>query len=104
LLEDKILKISDFELSKFTDESTRTRTFKGGQHVAYMAPEGWVGGTNTYKLAVYAVALVFHEILTLRHPLYQNVKDPANARDWERVHLYEPLPDVREAATRFQSR
>jgi serine/threonine protein kinase len=38
LIEGKILKISDFGISKFVDESTRLHTFKGGQHVAYMAP------------------------------------------------------------------
>ena len=36
------LKIGDFGISKFVDESTRTKTFKGGQHIAYMAPEGWL--------------------------------------------------------------
>jgi serine/threonine protein kinase len=42
LIDNKTLKIGDFGISKFIDESTRLHTFKGGQHVAYMAPEGWV--------------------------------------------------------------
>ena len=65
LIEGKTLKIGDFGISKFVDESTRLQTFKGGQHIAYMAPEGWVGEANTFKLDVYAVGLVFFEILAL---------------------------------------
>jgi eukaryotic-like serine/threonine-protein kinase len=95
LVEGKILKISDFGISKFVDESTRLHTFKGGQHVAYMAPEGWARDKNTHKLDVYAVGLVFFEILTTRHPLLPKVKDQGSMRDWERVHLYETCPDLR---------
>lgn len=95
LIEDKILKISDFGISKFVDESTRLHTFKGGQHVAYMAPEGWAAEKNTFKLDVYAVGLVYFEILTLVHPFLPKVKDPGSLRDWERAHLYEALPDLR---------
>jgi serine/threonine protein kinase len=40
LIEGDVLKIGDFGISKFVDESTRLQTFKGGQHMAYMAPEG----------------------------------------------------------------
>ena len=38
LVEGRTLKIGDFGISKFVDESTRLHTFKGGQHIAYMAP------------------------------------------------------------------
>jgi len=95
LIEGKILKISDFGISKFVDESTRLHTFKGGQHVAYMAPEGWAGDKNTHKLDVYAVGVVFFEILTTKHPLLPKVKDQGSMRDWEKVHLYEACPDAR---------
>ncbi len=88
LIEGKILKISDFGISKFVDESTRLHTFKGGQHVAYMAPEGWAGDKNTHKLDVYAVGIVFFEILTTKHPLLPRVKDQGNTLDWEKAHLY----------------
>ncbi len=99
LIEANALKIGDFGISKFVDESTRLHTFKGGQHVAYMAPEGWVNEKNTHKLDVYAVGLVFFEILTLKHPLLPRVKDPGNMHDWERVHLYEACPDPRSQRT-----
>ena len=89
------LKIGDFGISKFVDESTRLHTFKGGQHIAYMAPEGWENQTNTVFLDVYSVGLVFYEILTLRHPLLRHVNDPSNFLDWEKAHLYQQCPDIR---------
>jgi NIMA (never in mitosis gene a)-related kinase/serine/threonine-protein kinase len=95
LIEGKTLKISDFGISKFIDESTRLHTFKGGQHAAYMAPEGWATEKNTHKLDVYAVGIVFFQILTLQHPLLPKVKDPGNFTQWESAHLFETCPDVR---------
>jgi serine/threonine protein kinase len=95
LIEGKILKIGDFGISKFADESTRLHTFKGGQHIAYMAPEAWVSDKNTYKLDVYAVGIVFFQILTTKHPLLPKVRDQGNLLDWEAAHLYEACPDVR---------
>lgn len=99
LIENKALKIGDFGISKFANDRTRPYTFKGGQHVAYMAPEGWVNEQNTFKLDVYAVGLVFSQILTLKHPLAALVKDPTNTAHWERVHLYEVFPDLRRERT-----
>ncbi len=55
--------VTDFGIAKVIDEQTRTRTFKGSQHVAYMAPEGWEYQTNTIKLDVYSVGLVYYQIL-----------------------------------------
>ena len=95
LIEGQQLKIGDFGISKFVDEGTRLHTFKGGQHLAYMAPEGWQNQANTFKLDVYSVGLLFYQILTLEHPLASKVKDPNNFLDWEKVHLYQPCPDVR---------
>jgi hypothetical protein len=95
LIEGGKLKIGDFGISKFVDESTRLHTFKGGQHMAYMAPEGWQNQTNTVYLDVYSVGLVFYEILTLKHPLLRHVNDPSNFLDWEKAHLYQQCPDVR---------
>jgi serine/threonine protein kinase len=95
LIEDGRLKIGDFGISKFVDESTRLHTFKGAQHIAYMAPEGWQNHTNTVYLDVYSVGLVFYEVLTLKHPLLRHVNDPCNFLDWEKAHLYQQCPDVR---------
>src|ERR1700674_2992924 len=95
LIEGSKLKIGDFGISKFVDESTRHYTFKGGQHRAYMAPEGWENQANTILIDVYSVGLVFYEMLTLKHPLVPYVKDPNNDLDWRAVHLYKQCSDVR---------
>jgi len=95
LIEGSKLKIGDFGISKFVDESTRHYTFKGGQHRAYMAPEGWENQANTIKIDVYSVGLVFYEVLTLKHPLLPHVRDPNNFLDWRTAHLYQQCPNVR---------
>jgi len=95
LIESGKLKIGDFGISKFVDENTRHYTFKGAQHVWYMAPEGWANQANTIQVDVYSVGLVFYQILTLKHPLLPHVKDPNNFLDWEKAHLYQQCPDVR---------
>jgi serine/threonine protein kinase len=95
LIEGNVLKIGDFGISKFVDESTRLQTFKGGQHIAYMAPEGWQNQANTFKLDVYSLGLVFYQIVTLKHPLLDKVKDPSSFLDWQNAHLYQQCPDVR---------
>src|SRR5579862_3401161 len=96
LLEDGQLKIGDFGISKFADESTRLLTFKGGQHPAYMAPEGWQNYANTFKLDVYSAGLVYYDILTLKHPLANKVPDPNSHGDWQKAHLFCACPDVRD--------
>jgi eukaryotic-like serine/threonine-protein kinase len=95
LIEASKLKIGDFGISKFVDESTRLHTFKGAQHIAYMAPEGWQNQANTILIDVYSVGLIFYEILTLVHPLLRHVNDPSNFLDWGKAHLYQQCPDVR---------
>ena len=95
LLEGASLKIADFGISKFVEESTRLHTFKGVQHMAYMAPEVWANQTNSFKIDVYSVGLVFYQILTLNHPLEANVPDVSNFLDWQKAHLYQPCADVR---------
>lgn len=99
LIDEAHLKIGDFGISKVIDEQTRTMTFKGGQHVMYMAPEGWENQTNSYKLDVYSVGLVFYEILTLRHPLRQFIDDPNDWRGWREAHLFSVIPDIRKIRT-----
>jgi eukaryotic-like serine/threonine-protein kinase len=95
LIAENRLKIGDFGISKFVDESTRSKTFKGGQHIAYMAPEGWLYQANTFKIDVYSVGLVYYQILTMKHALVEKVTDPGNFLEWEKAHLYEQCPDVR---------
>jgi eukaryotic-like serine/threonine-protein kinase len=96
LIDDTHLKIGDFGISKVIDEQTRTNTFKGAQHIHYMAPEGWESQTNTFKLDVYSVGLVYYQILTLKHPLLQFVSDPQDWREWRKAHLFSVCPDIRK--------
>ncbi|MBZ5525642.1 MAG: serine/threonine protein kinase, partial [Acidobacteriia bacterium] len=95
LIEGTALKIGDFGISKFVDESTRSKTFKGGQHVAYMAPEGWEGITNTVKIDTYSVGILFYQITSLVHPFEKTTGNSNDWRIWEKAHLFEPCPDVR---------
>jgi eukaryotic-like serine/threonine-protein kinase len=91
-----VFKIGDFGISKIAAEATRSYTFKGCQHVMYMAPEGWLGHGNTIKVDIYSCGLTFYEVLTGRHPFAGVVKDSNNLQEWERVHLFEQCPDVRD--------
>jgi len=95
LMDRDVPKIGDFGISKFINESTRLGTFKGIQHLAYKAPEGWLNEANTFKLDVYAVGIIFFEVVALRHPLAHAVRDSGSASEWEKAHLYEICPDPR---------
>jgi serine/threonine protein kinase len=81
------LKIGDFGIAKLVDESTRTHTFKGIQHVRYKCPESWRFEMKTVKIDVYSAGLIFYEILSLKHPLQDAVRDPSDWRDCEQAHL-----------------
>ena len=96
LLDDEILKIADFGISKLVAHRTRSGTFKGGQAVAYMAPEGWLLAENTPQMDVYSVGLVFYELLALKHPLAEFVPNPASVDDWRSAHLYRICRPIRE--------
>jgi serine/threonine protein kinase len=61
-----------------------------------MAPEGWRIETNTKKIDVYSVGLVFYQILTLKHPLESAVNDSSDPQAWRQAHLGVLCKDVRE--------
>lgn len=103
LIDGSRLRISDFGISKVIDEKTRLSTFKGGQHVFYMAPEGWRHDTNTHKLDVYSVGLLFYEILLLEHPLKRFVSKLDSSNDWEQAHLFSICEDVRRSRNEVSS-
>ncbi|MGC2162645.1 MAG: serine/threonine-protein kinase [Silvibacterium sp.] len=81
------LKIGDFGISKVIDETTRTHTFKGVQHIRYKAPESWRFESNTTKIDVYSAGLIFYEILSLVHPLLAAIRNPSDWNEWENAHL-----------------
>jgi serine/threonine protein kinase len=89
------LKISDFGLSKVVGQATRSRTFKGIQHIAYMAPEAWRMDKNTAQMDMYSMGIVFYELATLKYPynVGQNL-DPVEA--WRQAHLFQ-VPEPPDA-------
>lgn len=88
-------KVTDFGISKVVAERTRTRTFKGIGPITHMAPEAWQSQTNTTKIDIYSVGLVFFELLTLRHPLAETIPDDPGFEAWRDAHLFHPVPDAR---------
>lgn len=64
----EVLKISDFGLSRFIEESTRTLTFKGMGTPLYMAPEIWEKFSSTILVDQYSMGMVFYVLATLKHP------------------------------------
>ena len=86
---DEHLVITDFGLAKYINDKTRTNSFKGSGTIPYMAPECWMGDTNTVAMDIYAAGIIFFEILTGKHPY--NAKTET---EWREQHIYEPLPDI----------
>lgn len=68
LLNDGMLKVTDFGLSKVVDAVTRSNTFKGTTHFFYKAPESWRGESNKVQLDMYAVGITLYELATFNYP------------------------------------
>jgi serine/threonine protein kinase len=68
-----IPKIADFGLSKIVGDSTRSRTFKGINHIKYCAPEAWRLDTNSPAMDMYSMGIVFYELATLGYPYKVNI-------------------------------
>lgn len=97
LMDGNIPKIGDFGLSKVVGAATRSKTFKGGQHMLYMAPEGWKQETNEIQIDMYAMGIVLYEVAALDYP-YPQPSDFRNPRAFEDMHLYQkprPLGQLR---------
>jgi len=88
-----VLKVADFGLAKLVGAATRTNTFKGGQHVLYMAPEGWEGRRNEIQIDMYAVGIVLFELATLRYPY--NLPDSDDLEAYRRMHLLQSPANAR---------
>ena len=91
-----VLKVGDFGLAKLVGAATRTHTFKGGQHVLYMAPEGWAGRRNEIQLDMYALGIVLYELATLRYPYSLPSSNDIDA--FRRMHLFQ----APESAKRYR--
>ncbi|WP_135557116.1 serine/threonine-protein kinase [Paenibacillus cymbidii] len=90
LLNEGVIKISDFGLSKIVHDSTRQLTFKGFGALRYMAPEGWKNEKNTIQMDIYAMGITFFELATLKHPY--NLKQDADMHQWQQAHLFTTAP------------
>lgn len=88
LFSENTLKISDFGLSKVVGAATRTQTFKGIQHIQYMAPEAWRLETNTIQMDIYSMGIVFYELATLTHPYNVNEQEDF-VEAWKNAHFYQ---------------
>lgn len=86
---DGSLLITDFGLAKYIDERTRTRSFKGAGTIPYMSPECWTGDTNTFAMDIYALGIIFYEIITGHLPY-----NASNENEWKECHLFTPFPSI----------
>src|SRR5690349_4783458 len=89
------VKIGDFGLAKIVGAATRTRTFKGGGTLPYMAPEAFDGRPNSVAMDVYGVGVLFHELASLQWPI---TASSADWLAWYRAHLLDAPPNL--SATR----
>ncbi|MGE6227605.1 serine/threonine-protein kinase [Paenibacillus chitinolyticus] len=90
LINDDVIKISDFGLSKIVHDSTRQLTFKGFGALRYMAPEGWKNEKNTIQMDIYSMGITFFELATLQHPYI--LKPDADMQQWHLAHLFSNAP------------
>jgi serine/threonine protein kinase len=86
LIQNNILKISDFGLSKYVTQATRTSTFKGIGCLPFLAPEGWKLDKNTIQMDIYSMGIVFYELASLSFP-YNVTK--GDFEEWQNVHLFQ---------------
>jgi serine/threonine protein kinase len=83
------LKISDFGLSKYIDEVTRTQTYKGEGTYPYMAPETWELGHQSTQTDIYSLGIIFYELITLERPF-----EAENWLNWSQQHRFTLPPHV----------
>lgn len=84
------LKISDFGLSKYAFESTRSATLKGYGSLLYIAPEGWRSEKNTIQMDIYSMGIVFYQLATLEYP-YKDINQFSDVDKIKTAHLAAPV-------------
>lgn len=87
LISSGILKLTDFGISKFLNEATRTLTFKGSGTPRYMAPEIWENKHATPATDLYSLGIILFEALTGKPPFESD-----DVYELRRMHLYTPSP------------
>ena len=91
LIHKNVLKISDFGLSKYVAQATRTSTFKGIGCLPFLAPEGWKLDNNTIQMDIYSMGIVFYELASFSFPYKVNKGD---FEEWQNAHLFQNPPIV----------
>ena len=76
-------KISDFGLSKYVEEATRTQTYKGEGTHPYMAPETWELAHQSIGTDIYSLGIIFYELVTLQRPF-----EAQNWLAWRQQHKF----------------
>lgn len=76
-------KISDFGLSKYVEEATRTQTYKGEGTYPYMAPETWELAHQSIQTDIYSLGIIFYELVTLQRPF-----EAQNWLAWSQQHRF----------------
>ena len=64
----KILQIGDFGISKKTTIPQTTFTNAFSTTISYKAPEAMKGEAPTTKADIFALGIIFYELLTLKYP------------------------------------
>lgn len=87
LVDGNTLKICDFGMSKYIEESTRTLTLKARGTLAYMPPEVWRNQSTTIATDIYSLGVIFYQIATTHLPFtaYNDV-------GWRHAHLFDAAP------------
>lgn len=93
------LKISDFGLAKYIDESTRTRTYKGWGTYKYMAPESWTLSKVTQATDIYSLGIVLFELATRQLPF-----SSADVKELEELHRFGNRPHAQTINPKISSR
>ena len=88
-------KVSDFGLAKLIGAATRSKTFKGGQHMYYMAPEGWLGEKNAIQIDMYSMGIVLYELAALDFP-YIRPSGPSDVYALRNMHLSQVPKSLRQ--------
>lgn len=86
------LRITDFGIAKYVEDDTKTNTFKGSGTLPYMAPECWRYLENTPKMDIYALGIIFYQMLTAKYPYA--IKPVMSNLDWRNACLFEPISSI----------
>lgn len=94
LLIKDIPKVSDFGISKYLQDSTRTITYKGFGTDEYKPPEVWEELGVSRATDIYSLGILFFEILTLCYPYETKETGLVKKRTIKNMHLRHPIPLV----------